>query len=39
MAKYELDVAQDSEIIKKNKYNKQFVLLIRATEKLKKDFK
>lgn len=38
VAKYNLDIAQDDEKIKKNKYNKQFVLLIWATEKLKKDF-
>lgn len=38
MAKYNLDIAQEDERIKKNKYNKQFVLLIWATEKLKKDF-
>jgi len=39
IAKYNLDIAQEDEKVKKNKYNKQFVLLIWATEKLKKDFK
>gem|GEM_PF-4161014 len=38
VAKYNLDIAQEDIKIKKNKYNKQFVLLIWATEKLKKDF-
>jgi len=38
VAKYNLDIAQEDIKIKKNKYNKQFVLLIWATDKLKKDF-
>lgn len=39
VAKYNLDIAQDDIVNKKYKYNKQFVLLLWSTEKLKKELK